>query len=161
MKGKNKLIFRLLFPQVSSLHLLQVFIILQSSIMLEEITRENCCCSRTVNWWSWPMITAQAQTELITEETQHSCSCSQETRCMCVWLQTHMFGEPTTIQPSVVFWSLKCENRCISCESIHFCVKMDVNIWYHYIHISLPMYFEIWWNKAVADKIKSLKIKFF
>ncbi len=100
----------LLFPQVSSLHLMQVSIILPSSIMLEKNVNQGC------HWWRMPtllsphLMTIQAVTQLIMQEMQHSCSCRQGTRCLCACLQILVFGHLAAPPPSVVFWSVKCEN---------------------------------------------------
>ena len=117
----------LLFPQVSSLHRLQVFTTLPSSFMLEENTRQSCTCSRTMNSWSRPTITSQNLTQLIMEETQCSCSCSRETKCTWDWLQTVTFGDTIIIQLSAVSWFLKCK-KLMLCLFFHYCLKMNVTI---------------------------------
>ena len=108
-KKAEKVTNILLFPQVYLLHLLQVFITFPSSIMLEDNIMQCWDSSRTMKSSPWHITTSQANLKM--EETQCSCSCSVETKCMCAWLETHMFGDPSTIQPSAGFWSLKCDTQ--------------------------------------------------
>ena len=106
-KAFQKPINILLFSQVSSLHLLQVFIISPSSIMLEDNMLQIWSSSRTARWWSGHLITKQALTELIMEEIQLSCSCSKETMFMWACPQITMFGQLKTAHPSVVSCSVR------------------------------------------------------
>ena len=112
----------LLFLQVSSLLLMQVFIISPSPMKLK-IINQGC------HWWRTaaslsraPITIRKVNTSLTMEETLQSCSCRVETRCLCSCQQTIVFGALTTPPPSVVFWSLSNSRQMSPKPWDHWCI---------------------------------------
>lgn len=115
-----------MFPQVSLLHLLQVFIILPSSVMLEENREQFCYCARTATLSLGVLITAQTTSQLTTEEMQHSCSWKKGTRCTYARSQILIYGQLSSTPHSVGIWSVSCDWELMKGESKDLGSKMHL-----------------------------------